>query len=68
MIENLSAVADAIVKVALALGVLFGVLANVLPEGRVKTFCSFAGIRIFKGIAVYKRLAPKTSDDEEKKS
>lgn len=42
--------------------VLLGVLANVLPDGKAKTACSYAGMRLGKAISVLRGQLPSGKD------
>lgn len=62
MFETIKTVAEAIVAVMFALAMLCAVLANVLPEGRLKTAFSYAGLRLVKAVKVYRSLSGDGGD------
>lgn len=44
--------------VVFAFAMLCTVLANILPDGRLKMACSYVGVRALKAIEVYRAYAP----------
>jgi hypothetical protein len=57
---------EAVLTLVTLFGLLLGGLANVLPAGKLKTFASYAGIRMIKGAQEARGALPKPPAEDPK--